>query len=245
MFPGPLSAGRVNIVDGPLLSYQLKQFKYNSHYWILELVEDAQRPLRILDVGSADGYLGAILKERGHYVVGVERDPQLAEKARPIYDRFYQVDVDGFDFPERHEYDFIIFADILEHLSDPAAVLCRCFASLKEDGKIIISVPNVANFVVRLSLLFGRFEYRDRGILDRNHLRFFTLKTLTNLLQECGFNIRQIIATPIPLQLVWSVTNRDFFAPLHYCHFLLVRLWKTLLGYQFVVQADGAGICPR
>ena len=245
MFPLPLSARRVNIVDAPLLSYQLKRFKYNSHYWILKLVPDTERPLRILDVGTADGYLGAILKERGHYVAGVERDPRLAEKARPIYDRFYQVDVDGFDFPDRHEYDFIIFADVLEHLRDPEAVLRRCFASLKDDGKIIISVPNIANFVVRLNLLFGRFEYRDLGILDRTHLRFFTLKTLTRLLQESGLNIRQIVATPIPLQLVWSVTNRHFFAPLHYCHYLLVRLWKTLLAYQFVVQADGGGSRPR
>ena len=245
MFSRPLSARRVSIVDSPLLTYQLKRFKYNSHYWILKLIEDARRPLRILDVGSADGYLGAILKERGHYVAAVECDPRLAEKARPIYDRFYQIDIDGFEFPERREYDLIIFADVLEHLADPAAVLRRCFASLKDDGRVIVSVPNVANVVVRLSLLFGRFDYGDQGILDRTHLRFFTLKTLTKLLQETGFNIRQIIATPIPLQLVWPVTNRQFFAPLHDCHFLLVRLWKTMLAYQFVVQADVGGSQPR
>jgi SAM-dependent methyltransferase len=220
--------------------YRLKRFKYNSHYWILRLVDDAKRPLRILDVGSADGYLGALLKERGHFVAGVEREPGLAEQARPIYDRFYEVDVDGFDFSERDEYDLIIFADVLEHLRDPAAVLRRCHGSLKRDGKIIISVPNVANLVVRLSLLFGRFDYCDLGILDRTHLRFFTLKTLTSLLKDCGLQIGRIVATPIPVQLVWSVTDRNIFAPLHYCHYLLVRLWKTLLAYQFVVQADAA-----
>src|ERR1700752_2251080 len=103
----------MSIVDGPLLTYQLKRFKYNSHYWILNLIEDARRPLRILDVGSAAGYLGAILKERGHYVAAVECDPRLAEKARPIYDRFYQINVDSFEFPEDHEYYLIIFADVL------------------------------------------------------------------------------------------------------------------------------------
>jgi len=245
MFSRTLSAGRVTLLDPPLRSYQLKRFKYNSHYWILKLVDGAERPLRILDVGSADGYLGAILKERGHYVAGIERDPRLAEKARPVYDLFYLADLDGFDFPEGHEYDFIIFADVLEHLPDPAAVLRRCLASLKQDGRIIISVPNVANFVIRLSLLFGRFDYRDRGIIDRTHLRFFTLESLRSLLQECGLNVRRIVVTPIPLQLVWSVTNRHFFAPLHYCHFQLVRLWKTLLAYQFVVEVDGGGVRPR
>jgi len=172
-------------------------------------------------------------------------DPRLAEKARPIYDRFYQIDVDGFEFPERHEYDLIIFADVLEHLADPAAILRRCFASLKDDGMIIISVPNVANIVVRLSLLFGRFDYGDRGILDRTHLRFFTLKSLTDMLEQCGLKIGRIVATPIPVQLVWPVTNRRFFAPLHDCHFLLVRLCKTLFAYQFVVQADGGGSRAR
>ena len=245
MFSRPLSARRVTIVDGPLHAYELKRFKYNSHYWILKLVEEAKGPLRILDVGTADGYLGAILKARGHYIAGVERDPLVIEKARPIYDRFYQADVEVFEFPERAEYDLIIFADVLEHLPDPARVLRRCVASLKPDCKIIISVPNVANIFVRLSLLFGRFEYGDRGILDRGHLRFFTRKSLTRLLQESGFNVRQVVATPIPVQLVWPVTDRQFFAPLHYCHYLLVRLWKSLLAYQFVVQADGDRDCSR
>jgi 2-polyprenyl-3-methyl-5-hydroxy-6-metoxy-1,4-benzoquinol methylase len=244
MFSRALPARRVIAMAAPSSGYQLKRFKYNSHYWILKLVEDSKQRLRILDVGSADGYLGKILKERGHYVDGIERDPQLAERARLIYDRFYQADVDGFDFPERAEYDLIIFADVLEHLRDPAAVLRRCYGALKEDGKIIISVPNVANFVVRLSLLFGHFDYRDLGILDRTHLRFFTLRTLTRLLQDCGLKVDRVVATPIPVQLVWSVTDRHFFAPLHYCHFQLVRLWKTLLAYQFVVQADGSGRVP-
>lgn len=226
-------------VDAPASCYQLKRFKYNSHYWILRLVDDAKRPLRILDVGSADGYLGLILKERGHYVAGVERDLQLADRARPIYDRFYHVDVDGFEFPDRDEYDLIIFADVLEHLRDPAAVLRRCRGALKRGGKIIISVPNVANLVIRLNLLFGYFDYRDLGILDRTHLRFFTLRTLTRLLQDCGLGLGRVIATPIPVQMVWSVTDHCLFAPLHYFHYQLVRLWKTLLAYQFVVEADG------
>lgn len=227
-------------LGAPSPSYELKTFKYNSHYWILKLVDDAKRPLRILDVGTADGYLGAILKERGHYVAGVERDPRLVEKARSIYDRFFQADIDRFEFPERAAYDLVIFADVLEHLIDPAAVLRRAIASLKPNGKIIISVPNVANIAVRLSLLLGRFDYGDRGILDRTHLRFFTRQTLTKLLQESGLSIRRTVATPIPVQLVWSMTNRQFFAPLHNCHYLLVRLWKTLLAYQFVMEADRA-----
>ena len=224
-------------MDAPLSYYQFKRFKYNSHYWILKLVEDAQRPLRILDVGSAAGYLGAALRERGHSVAGVERDARLAEQARSFYDQFFQVDVDDFDFADCRGFDLILFADVLEHLRDPVAVLRRCADTLKPDGNIIVSVPNVANFIVRLSLLFGRFDYDDLGILDRTHLRFFTHKTLRQLLQECGFGIERMVATPIPVQLVWPVTDHCLFAPFHFCHHQLVRLRKTLFAYQFIVQA--------
>src|SRR5262245_3365506 len=239
MLPGPLSARRVIRMDAPLTRYQLKRFKYNSHHWILKLLEDADRPLRILDIGTAAGYLGMILKERGHYVAGVECDADFAQQARAFYDRFYQLDIGDFVPPDGDEYDCIIFADVLEHLPDPAAVLRRYRAALKRDGTMIISVPNVANIFIRLSLLFGRFDYADRGILDRTHLRFFTLRSLKQLLQECGLDIRRILATPIPLQLVWPVTDRRSFALVHDCHYLMVRLWKTLFAYQFVVEADG------
>jgi len=75
--------------ERPGLRYQLKDFKYNSHYWILKLLSEAKQPLRILDIGTADGYLGAILKDRGHYLVGVENDEALAIRARCHYNQFY------------------------------------------------------------------------------------------------------------------------------------------------------------
>ncbi len=158
-------------LPGP--KYEFKPFRYSSHYWILKLLEAEKEPLEILDVGTASGYLGKTLRERGHSVTGIEMDPATAEKARAYYDFFHVADLETFEFPYRREFDYILFADVLEHLRDPAAVLRRCIPALKESGKIIISVPNVANIVVRLSLLLGRFDYMDRGILDRTHFRFF------------------------------------------------------------------------
>ena len=218
-------------------NYQLKPFKYSSHYWIIDFASRAQRPLHILDAGTADGYLGAILKAQGHFVVGVEQDSALAEKARQHYDVFHVADIENFSFPYRNEFDVVLFADVLEHLRDPAAVLRRSISILNKGGEIIISVPNVANVFVRVCLLFGRFEYRDKGILDRTHLRFFTLATLRKLLAECGFQCLEVAPTPAPIQFVLPLLDRKPFTPLHEIHYLAVRLWKTLFAYQFVIRA--------
>jgi 2-polyprenyl-3-methyl-5-hydroxy-6-metoxy-1,4-benzoquinol methylase len=217
--------------------YQLKPFKYNSHYWVLKFLSAAVPPLRILDVGTADGYLGAILKERGHSIVGIEQDVAAAERARYFYDSFHVASIEDFDFPYQEEFDFILFADVLEHLKDPALVLRRAQPALKKTGEVIVSIPNVANIVVRLSLLAGRFDYYDRGILDRTHLRFFTLSSLRKMLQEASYRVVEVAPTPLPVQLVVPVSGNKHFAALHEAHYLLVRLWKTLFAYQFVVKA--------
>ncbi len=217
--------------------YRFKSFKYNSHGRILNILARGNRRLRILDVGTADGYLGAILKARGHWLAGVEREGESAELAKSHYDDFHCADVESFEFPYRDEFDYILFADVLEHLRDPEAALKRSLPALKGDGEVIVSVPNIANLVMRLGLLCGRFDYGDRGILDRTHLRFFTLSSLKRMIENCGCDLLEITATPIPVQLALPVTDRQIFAPLHEFHYLLVRMWRTLFGYQFVVRA--------
>ena len=218
--------------------YSLKRFKYNSHYWVLKFLSAAGHPLRILDVGTADGYLGAILKDRGHSLVGVEQDLAAAERARPYYDTFHVADVENFEFPYRDEFDFILFADVLEHVRDPILVLRRSLLTLKQSGELIVSLPNVANIVIRLSLLAGRFDYCERGILDRTHLRFFTLSGLKRMMREASCRILEVAPTPLPVQLVIPMSERMIFGPFHEAHYFLVRLWKTLFAYQFVVRAS-------
>jgi SAM-dependent methyltransferase len=217
--------------------YEFKPFKYSSHYWILDALREEKEPVRILDVGTASGYLGKIWRGSGHYVAGIEYDPAAAEKAREYYDAFQVADIERFEFPYRREFDYIVFADVLEHLRDPAAVLERCIPALKESGKIIISVPNIANWIIRLALLFGKFDYMDRGILDRTHLRFFTLRSLKLLMSQASCEILEAIPTPLPVQLVLPFTESRWFAPLHEAHYTLTCCWKTLFAYQFVIVA--------
>ena len=86
-------------------------------------------------------------------------------------------------------FDVIIFADILEHLCDPWATLRTFIPYLSNDGEIIVSIPNVANFVIRKQLLFGKFEYKEFGILDNTHLRFFYLNSARDLILSAGLHI--------------------------------------------------------
>ncbi len=220
------------------LPYQLKPFPYSSHDWILTILSRAGRPLRILEVGTAAGYLGRILSESGHALVGVELDQDAAGEARPYYEQMCVANLETFQFPWRAEFDWILFADVLEHLPNPGKVLGRSIACLKPSGKILISVPNIANFVIRLSLLAGRFDYTDRGILDRTHVRFFTLRTLTEMLDRCGLRVLEVRATPVPLQLAFPATQARVFGLVHRANYALARLRKQLFGYQFVVTAE-------
>ena len=225
----------------PDSQYEFKPFKYSSHYWILNALRGEKEPVRILDAGTASGYLGKVWRGDGHYVAGIEFDAATGEKARQYYDVFEVANLENYEFPARREFDYIVFADVLEHLRDPAAVLRKCIPCLKESGKIIISVPNIANWIIRLSLLFGKFDYMDRGILDRTHLRFFTSRSLQQLMKEVSCEVKEIIPTPLPFQLVLPFTDSKFFAPFHEAHYALTRCWKALFAYQFVIVAAPVG----
>jgi len=194
-------------------------------------------PLRILEVGTSTGYLGMMLRKQGHYVAGIDGCREWAEKAREHYDVFHVADIEEFEFPYRGDFDYILFADVLEHLRDPTAVLKHSLPSLKKSGKVIVSVPNIANLAIRLTLLLGRFDYTDRGILDRTHLRFFTLRSLKKMMLEASCDIIEVVPTPLPVQIVFPITEKGFFAPLHEACYALVRLRKTMFAYQFVVKA--------
>ena len=130
-----------------------------------------------------------------------------------------------------------MYGDVLEHLSDPLAALVALNRALAADGLVIASVPNVAHLWVRLQLLAGRFEYADRGILDRTHLRFFTRRTFVALLAQAGLAVEELAVTPVPLPLV--VPDRlhgAWLYGLHAASAAASRGWKSGLAYQFVAM---------
>jgi 2-polyprenyl-3-methyl-5-hydroxy-6-metoxy-1,4-benzoquinol methylase len=150
-------------------------------------------PQRVLEVGCGTGQLGRLLVSAGHRVTGLELQPEAAEEARRYLDWVETGDVEAIGFPfAPASFDTILFADVLEHLVDPWRVLRQAVAVLAPAGRIIASIPNVQYIGVIAGLLRGRWRYRDRGILDRGHLRFFTLGTILDLFAGAGLQLTHI-----------------------------------------------------
>jgi 2-polyprenyl-3-methyl-5-hydroxy-6-metoxy-1,4-benzoquinol methylase len=147
----------------------------------------------VLDVGCSNGYVGAQLTEQKSCVVdGIEYDAVAAEEARQVLRHVYALDLERDEFPAmlaEERYDFVLFGDVLEHLRDPVALLRKVHGLLKPGGKIGVSIPNIAHLSVRLELLRGNFEYEEMGILDRTHVKYFTVDAVTRLLADAGFTI--------------------------------------------------------
>jgi len=168
--------------------YKLDRFVNSSNSIIFNLVRNGEH---VLDVGCADGYLAErFTKEKHCEVVGIELDPDMAIRAKKHCKKVFSGDVEELDIPYPENYfDAIIFGDILEHTKDPKKTIIKYKKFLATNGRIIISLPNIAFWSVRLKLLFGNFNYQDCGILDKTHLKFYTIKTAKELCKECGLRI--------------------------------------------------------
>jgi len=192
-----------------------------------------------LDLGAGAGHLGKAVAGHFSHVAGVEDDPSVAPP-EGAYDRWITGPADAPRTWER-SFDVIVCADILEHLSDPASLLVLARRWIAPQGLLLVSIPNVANLAIRLSLLAGRFEYAETGILDRTHLRFFTRRSARRLILETGFRITRARVTPVPAELAIPALGR---APLRGITRGLcaagARLWPTLFGYQFLFDARPA-----
>jgi 2-polyprenyl-3-methyl-5-hydroxy-6-metoxy-1,4-benzoquinol methylase len=214
--------------------YQLKGDPYSSHSAILRLAGEGNGR-RALDVGAADGYLAERLIEHGFEVVCLEGNPALAAAASAKSLTVVHADLDE-PLPQLPgEFDLIICGDVLEHLKDPARVLRGLRSLLKPEGKMIISVPNIAHAWIRFQVLLGRFEYTDRGILDRTHLHFYTRSSFRRFLQQEGMEVEKLISAPVPLPLV--VPRRlqgKVFNFTHSLNAITARMWSTLFAYQFI-----------
>jgi 2-polyprenyl-3-methyl-5-hydroxy-6-metoxy-1,4-benzoquinol methylase len=220
------------------LTYQSKvDDPYSSHSVILAHVGDG-KGRRLLDVGSAQGVLAQRFTERGFEVTCIEGSPELAALGKDKCQEMIVADLDR-PLPQLNgQFDVIVYGDILEHLRNPMDVFAGFNRCLRPGGQVIVSVPNVAHLYVRFNLLVGRLPYADRGILDRTHLRFFTLASFRRFLNEAGLECDRMVATPVPLFLaVPKKYHGGWLRVLQALNALVTRAWKTMFGFQFVAVA--------
>jgi 2-polyprenyl-3-methyl-5-hydroxy-6-metoxy-1,4-benzoquinol methylase len=148
----------------------------------------------ILEVGCGAGQFSAQLRNSERELWGVEMDPEAADKAKQALDKVLCGDVDSLfaDLPA-HYFDCIIFNDVLEHLVDPFGLLRRLHTLLAPGGVVVASIPNVRYFFNLRELLMERqWRYRDYGIMDRTHLRFFTRYSIEDMFRDAGYAVRRI-----------------------------------------------------
>ena len=164
------------------------------------IYEDGTRPEMIpfvpmwvqslLDVGCGYGGFGSGLKaERPDIEVwGMDSAPEVTDRAKASLDAF----LPGLfpdDAPDRR-FDCLTFNDSIEHMVDPWQALDAAKGLLTERGVIVVSLPNVRQYsIIRMLVLKGEWEYRDTGIMDRTHLRFFTRTSAINMFQECRLEV--------------------------------------------------------
>ena len=219
------------------LPYLDKPSPWSSHSTIAARLQMLPDQSKVLDVGTASGTLARMCADKPLHLFGIEPNADWAQIASPLYERIWVGTIEEIEEGCLRGYDVVVLGDILEHLPAPEQVLQKLLDYQSPNCLFIISVPNIANLWVRLNLLFGRFEYTDRGILDRTHLHFFTRTSLVAMLENTGLQIISIRATPIPLELV---SNFFTTSPGRFLHALLARCTAglpTLLGYQFIVEA--------
>ena len=168
---------------------------------------NSEAPLRVLEIGCACG--ATLLKIKHLYknseVAGIELNAQTAKIAACLADvKCADIEKTPLLFPAEH-FDYIIAGDVLEHLYDPWKVLSELKMYLKPAGRIIASIPNVMNYTVILELIKGNWTYTDEGILDRTHLRFFTLSEIVKMFEQAGYADLKIGAISLPNDPVMSI----------------------------------------
>ena len=218
--------------------YLDKLNSWSSHRKIAAMLDGLPKNTRILDVGVGTGILARLCVGREYIIRGIEPNPKWLGDTRNLYADIYTGILEQTPDSYLEGHSVVVCGDVLEHLIQPVEQLQR-LVELQPIGCLyIISVPNVANVWVRLNLLLGHFDYSDRGILDRTHLHFFTRKTFLFLLQSAGLEVKEIQATPIPLELVTPFFAQNPIGQGLYA--ILARgtlVWPTVLGYQWVAMA--------
>ncbi len=225
------------MVSAAAAPYRLKESPYSSHSLLLASLPADGAGRRVLDVGCAGGYLGALLARRGYRVTGIDA-PGAAGAGFPESVELVEADLERGLPPLSGRFDFAICADVLEHLRRPERLLREVGAVLAGGGRLAASLPNSGHAWFRWTVLRGRFPADDRGLFDRTHLHFYTWRGWVELFAAAGFRIEALRSSGVPAGLAlprWD--GSAWVRALERMSFESARCWKTMFAYQFIVTA--------
>lgn len=213
-------------------NYNFDPDPYNTH---MLLMSEVSLGAKVLEIGTASGYLGEYMThEKKCEVWGVEPVKALYEESLSCgYKKIFNESAEDFlnnTEVASEKFDIILLGDVLEHMAYPDVVLRGLKKFLKPEGKVVISMPNIAHYSIRLSLLFGKWNTTDSGILDRTHLRFYTLDSALQMIGGCGLKIEKFRPSSgyierFGLNKLFRIGQRFLF------------FWPRLLAFQFIYVA--------
>ena len=211
-------------------------YSTNVREEILKLMDIHKEKLSVLDVGCACGGNLMTIKLNNHTAdtYGIEFNEKTAAVAA-CYAEVSAIDVEKMNRVDwQNKFDYIICADVLEHLHNPWQALSNLSSFLKKDGKVLISLPNVGHISVINNLLHGIWNYEDAGILDKTHLRFFTRNTASDLIKSSGLKMLDIRAAIVQANTVNG--EADVYQKLRDEGLLFVSE-AEVFAYQWLIEA--------
>lgn len=205
---------------------------------LVDLLSDCSR---VLDVGCGAGDNALLVRTRHQtcQVFGISHSAAEAKVARKnkayrwVYDLEAELPPDLAD----QTSDVLVFAHVLKHLRDPATVLARFVSLLREGGQVLIAVPNVLSWRMRLQFLFGRLEYEEAGVLDDTHLRFFTYFTAHRFLLSCAPDLLVLSKSATGSVPIWWLGR--YLLPKQWCARIDqwgCRHWPNLFGGPVLIK---------
>jgi len=226
--------------------------------WGLLRLWNGRKNLDVLDVGCGFATTSQYIEREGNRVTGIESSAEAVEIARTRVSEVIHADLQNHPL-EGRRFDVIIFADVLEHLAWPIGVLRSYLDLLKDGGRVIVSLPNVGLWSVRLNLLLGRFRYEETGVLDRTHLRFFTRRTAREMIESTGLEVIRRTYNPglvrpfVPLakkllgggsddahdpsSLLESKPYKLYLKTIYHIERAIASAWPGALAFQMILEA--------
>lgn len=196
----------------------------------------------VLEIGSSTGYMTRAFLDNGCLVDIVEINKEAAKKTPKKIRKMFNESIESkilFDKLPK-DYDFIIMADVLEHLVNPGEVLLNLSNVAARNTQLLVSMANIASWVMRKQLFFkGDFEYQDSGLLDKTHLHFYSVYTLPRILSNNGWKVENNIGTVIKFPFEETMTKIPIcgiFLKKIICS-IFAEKFKNLFYYHFLVLA--------